>query len=72
MSHLYLSPIFAATEGSTHGYDITDPTRIETAWGGKGFAALAEQAKARDLGIILDTCRTTPRFPCRIRGWPTC
>ena len=29
VSHLYLSPIFAATEGSTHGYDITDPTRIE-------------------------------------------
>jgi len=55
VSHLYLSPIFAATEGSTHGYDITDPTRIENSLGGaEGFAALAEQAKARDLGIILD------------------
>lgn len=55
VSHLYLSPIFAATEGSTHGYDITDPTRIDDNLGGaEGFAALAEQAKARNLGIILD------------------
>ncbi|WP_411840287.1 malto-oligosyltrehalose synthase [Paracoccus sp. ME4] len=55
VSHLYLSPIFAATEGSTHGYDITDPTRIDPALGGRaGFDALAEAASARGLGIILD------------------
>ena len=48
VSHLYLSPIFAATEGSTHGYDITDPTRIDDSLGGaEGFAALAEQAKTK-------------------------
>ncbi|MGZ3218065.1 malto-oligosyltrehalose synthase [Paracoccus sp. T5] len=54
-SHLYLSPIFQATEGSTHGYDITDPSQIEPALGGsEGFERLAAAAKARNLGIILD------------------
>ncbi|CAM3071395.1 malto-oligosyltrehalose synthase [Paracoccus nototheniae] len=55
VSHLYLSPIFTATEGSTHGYDITDPTEIDPVLGGRaGFDRLAEQAAARGLGIILD------------------
>lgn len=54
-SHLYLSPIFQAAEGSTHGYDITDPTQVDPALGGiDGFARLADAAKARGLGIILD------------------
>lgn len=55
VSHLYLSPIFVAAAGSTHGYDITDPTRIDPALGGlDGFRALAQAARARGLGIILD------------------
>lgn len=55
VSHLYLSPIFAARQGSTHGYDVTDPTRIDPALGGReGFEALARAARDRGLGIILD------------------
>lgn len=55
VSHLYLSPIFAAQGGSTHGYDITDPTRIDPVLGGReGFEALAQAAQAAGLGIILD------------------
>ncbi|MFC3630694.1 malto-oligosyltrehalose synthase [Paracoccus angustae] len=55
ISHLYLSPIFTASTGSTHGYDIIDPTRIDPALGGReGFEALARAARARGLGIILD------------------
>ncbi|WP_347138596.1 malto-oligosyltrehalose synthase [Paracoccus sp. SSK6] len=55
VSHLYLSPIFMAGAGSTHGYDITDPTRIDPALGGReGFEALARAAQAQGLGIILD------------------
>ncbi|GHG22789.1 malto-oligosyltrehalose synthase [Paracoccus aerius] len=55
VSHLYLSPIFLATTGSTHGYDITDPTRIDPALGGPdGFDRLAAAARDRGLGIILD------------------
>lgn len=55
ISHLYLSPIFAAATGSTHGYDVIDPTVIEPSLGGKaGFEALARAAHERDIGIILD------------------
>ena len=29
ISHVYLSPCLQATRGSPHGYDVTDPTRIQ-------------------------------------------
>ncbi|MCZ4345616.1 malto-oligosyltrehalose synthase [Devosia neptuniae] len=55
ISHLYLSPIFAANAGSTHGYDVIDPTVIEATLGGRdGFQDLANAAHASGLGIILD------------------
>src|SRR3712207_5723332 len=55
VSHLYLSPAFAAREGSTHGYDVVDPTRLSDALGGEeGFRALAAAARAAGLGIVLD------------------
>lgn len=55
ISHLYLSPITEARPGSTHGYDVTDCTRISAALGGEqGFVALASQARAAGLGIVLD------------------
>ncbi len=55
VSHLYLSPIWRAVPGSTHGYDVVDPNVIEPELGGEtGFAALADAARAMGLGIILD------------------
>src|ERR1700712_1372969 len=51
ISHLYLSPSLTARSGSTHGYDVVDPTRVSEALGGEG--ALRELAAA-GLGIILD------------------
>ncbi|SNT02728.1 malto-oligosyltrehalose synthase [Tropicimonas sediminicola] len=55
ISHLYLSPIFTAQDGSTHGYDIIDPGEIDPALGGRaGFSSLARAARAQGLGLILD------------------
>ncbi|MBX3358923.1 MAG: malto-oligosyltrehalose synthase [Phycisphaeraceae bacterium] len=55
VSHLYLSPIFEATPGSSHGYDQTDPTRIRTELGGaSAFERLSSTAHDRGLGIVLD------------------
>ncbi|MFT3698066.1 MAG: alpha-amylase family glycosyl hydrolase [Kofleriaceae bacterium] len=55
VSHLYLSPILQAAEGSTHGYDVVDPAQISTEIGGEdGFRALVAAAKAHGLGILLD------------------
>jgi (1->4)-alpha-D-glucan 1-alpha-D-glucosylmutase len=55
VSHLYLSPILTAAEGSTHGYDVTDPTTVSAALGGpEGLARLSAAAHARGLGLIVD------------------
>ncbi len=55
ISHLYLSPITTSRPGSTHGYDVTDFTRVNPELGGEdGFLALAASARAAGLGIVLD------------------
>jgi (1->4)-alpha-D-glucan 1-alpha-D-glucosylmutase len=51
VSHLYLSPVLEARTGSTHGYDVVDPTRVSEALGGE--AALRALCSA-GLGVILD------------------
>ncbi len=51
ISHLYLSPALQARSGSTHGYDVVDPTRVSQTLGGEeGLRALREAG----LEIILD------------------
>lgn len=55
VSHLYLSPILTAAEGSSHGYDVTDPTTVSAELGGpEGFRRLSEAARAAGLGVIVD------------------
>jgi len=51
VSHLYLSPSLQARAGSTHGYDVVDPTRISDELGGEGeFRALCAESP----GVVLD------------------
>jgi (1->4)-alpha-D-glucan 1-alpha-D-glucosylmutase len=51
ISHLYLSPSLQARSGSTHGYDVVDPTRVSDALGGEpGLRALRDAG----LPIVLD------------------
>ncbi len=55
ISHLYLSPILTAAPGSEHGYDVTDPTTVSADLGGaEGLAGLAETARQRGLGLVVD------------------
>lgn len=55
ISHLYASPIFTATSGSTHGYDVTDANEIDPVLGGRaGFNRLAAALKTAGIGLILD------------------
>lgn len=55
VSHLYLSPILTAVSGSTHGYDVTDPTKLSDELGGAdGFASLSAAARARGMGLVVD------------------
>jgi (1->4)-alpha-D-glucan 1-alpha-D-glucosylmutase len=55
VSHLYLPPSFQARAGSTHGYDVVDPTRISQELGGEdAFRDLVAAAREAGLGVILD------------------
>jgi (1->4)-alpha-D-glucan 1-alpha-D-glucosylmutase len=55
ISHLYASPITVAAAGSTHGYDVIDPTRINPELGGEdAFRSLVAALHARDMGVIID------------------
>jgi (1->4)-alpha-D-glucan 1-alpha-D-glucosylmutase len=55
VSHLYLSPSLQARHGSTHGYDVVDPTRISEELGGEEeFRGLCGAAREAGLGVVLD------------------
>jgi len=51
----YLSPLLAAQPGSTHGYDVCDPERVNPELGGEeGLAALARTLREAGLGCVAD------------------
>lgn len=55
VSHLYCSPVLAARAGSTHGYDVADPSQVSEELGGnEAFIALANAAHEHDMGLVLD------------------
>ena len=56
ISDLYLSPVVASRKGSGHGYDVTDPTRLNPDLGSEeDFAALQTELQNRGMGMLLDT-----------------
>src|SRR4051812_43862938 len=55
ISHLYASPYLQAVPGSTHGYDVVDPTRVNAELGGEaGLNKLNSALKTHHLEQILD------------------
>ncbi|AFZ19459.1 malto-oligosyltrehalose synthase [Allocoleopsis franciscana] len=55
ISDLYASPIFKATPGSTHGYDVVDPTQLNPELGtAEDFEALVSEIKNHDMGWVQD------------------
>ncbi len=55
ITDVYTSPIFKARRGSTHGYDITDPTRLNPQLGTEAeFEALVQELKRHGMGLLLD------------------
>lgn len=55
ISHLYLSPVLQAAPGSTHGYDVVRPDRLNPELGGEeGWQALVDATTTAGLGIVLD------------------
>lgn len=55
ISDIYASPIFLATPGSTHGYDVCDPNEVSPELGGMDeLTKLSALLKERGMGLLLD------------------
>jgi len=55
ITDLYLSPILASRKGSDHGYDVTDPTRLNPDLGTEeDFLHLQSELQKRGMGLLLD------------------
>ncbi|MBR0642250.1 malto-oligosyltrehalose synthase [Plastoroseomonas hellenica] len=55
ISHIYASPITTARRGSTHGYDVVDPTRVNPELGGEAaLGRLSEALRGHAMGLVLD------------------
>lgn len=55
VSDLYASPIFKARAGSTHGYDVVDPSQINPELGTlEDFEALVSDLQQREMGWLQD------------------
>ncbi len=67
VSHLYLSPILQAADGSPHGYDVVDPAAVDAERGGRpAFDRLRAACARHGMGLVLDVvpnhlCVTSPR-----------
>ncbi|MBE0616632.1 MAG: malto-oligosyltrehalose synthase, partial [Proteobacteria bacterium] len=55
ITDIYASPIFQARPGSTHGYDVIDPTRLDPELGTEeDFRVLAREVRELGLGWLQD------------------
>jgi (1->4)-alpha-D-glucan 1-alpha-D-glucosylmutase len=55
ISDLYASPILRARKGSSHGYDVTDPTHLNPELGeAADFDSLVGNLKDHGMGLLLD------------------
>ena len=55
ISDVYLSPVFRASPGSTHGYDLCDHNEINPELGGiEGLTKVSALLKERGMGLVAD------------------
>src|SRR6202790_597364 len=55
VTHIYASPIFRSRPGSSHGYDVIDPTRLNPEIGSEAdFSLFQEGLRKRGMGLVLD------------------
>lgn len=55
VTHLYTSPLLAATPGSQHGYDVVDHTKVNDEIGGEnGIRTLKGALGEHGLGLVVD------------------
>ena len=67
---VYTSPLLTATPGSTHGYDVVDPTVVSPALGGEpGRVSLMSAARRAGLGVVVDIVPNHMSTAAQNRWW---
>ena len=70
VSHLYCSPILQAAPGSTHGYDVVDPSRLNDELGGDdAYRSLVRALNDHHLGQVLDIVPNHMALAGRANRW---
>ena len=70
ISHLYTSPYLQAAAGSTHGYDVVDPSRVNEELGGtEAHARLCRTLEAAGLGQMIDVVPNHMAIAGRQNPW---
>jgi (1->4)-alpha-D-glucan 1-alpha-D-glucosylmutase len=70
ITDLYCSPFLQAAAGSTHGYDVVDPTRISDELGGEpGLRQLGSALAARGMGLTADIVPNHMAIDGRANRW---
>ncbi|WP_167362696.1 malto-oligosyltrehalose synthase [Pandoraea faecigallinarum] len=70
VTHLYASPIWTSTPGSTHGYDVVDPGTISEGLGGEsGLRRLHDRLAAHGIGLVVDIVPNHMGNGSRNRWW---
>ena len=70
VSHVYLSPVLQAAKGSTHGYDVVDPSAVNEELGGEqGHLELQKALGEAGLGQILDVVPNHMAVASRDNRW---
>jgi (1->4)-alpha-D-glucan 1-alpha-D-glucosylmutase len=70
VSHLYCSPYLQAAPGSSHGYDVVDPTRVSDELGGEaGHQRLCQALAGQGLGQVLDIVPNHMAISSRDNRW---
>ena len=70
ISHVYASPLLTSRHGSGHGYDVTDPAKIDADIGGdEDFALFQSALEERGLGLILDIVPNHMAASAENRWW---
>jgi (1->4)-alpha-D-glucan 1-alpha-D-glucosylmutase len=55
ITDVYASPLLQAKRGSTHGYDVTDPSHLNSELGtDEEFDALVQEMQKHGMGLLLD------------------
>ncbi len=70
VSHAYTSPYLQAVPGSTHGYDVVDPRRVNVELGGsRGHRRFGTILGEHRLGQVLDLVPNHMAIPGRDNPW---